>query len=192
MSASMRTSSSLTPAGTGYVDVSANGHPHVLGLRAVDEVAEDPAAAAQALPVATLAAEAARSARGDARDEDPIAGLDVLDAGARPPRPCRRPRGRGSVPSVTSGTSPFRMCRSVPQIVTASTRTIASVDSTSVGRANLFPCLLAGTVVDEGSHDASWCVRCGCTWQGTGRGPTPPRADGHLLDATGRRTGGRA
>src|SRR3954447_14903278 len=36
-------------------------------------------------------------------------------------------------PSVTAGTSPFRMCRSVPQIVTASTRTMASVSACSVG-----------------------------------------------------------
>ena len=36
-------------------------------------------------------------------------------------------------PSVTAGTSPLRMCRSVPQIVTASTRTMASVSSTIVG-----------------------------------------------------------
>ena len=36
-------------------------------------------------------------------------------------------------PSVTAGTSPLRMCRSVPQMVTASTRTIASVSLTIVG-----------------------------------------------------------
>src|SRR5579884_1055855 len=36
-------------------------------------------------------------------------------------------------PSATSGTSPPRMCRSVPQIVTASTRTITSVVSTRSG-----------------------------------------------------------
>ena len=36
-------------------------------------------------------------------------------------------------PSVTAGTSPLRMCRSVPQIVTASTRTIASVSTVISG-----------------------------------------------------------
>src|SRR6476646_5636297 len=36
-------------------------------------------------------------------------------------------------PSVTAGTSPLRMWRSVPQIVTASTRTIASVSACKVG-----------------------------------------------------------
>ena len=36
-------------------------------------------------------------------------------------------------PAVTAGTSPLRMCRSVPQIVVASTRTMASVSATSSG-----------------------------------------------------------
>ena len=36
-------------------------------------------------------------------------------------------------PSVTAGTSPLRMCRSVPQIVVASTRTIASVSAITSG-----------------------------------------------------------
>jgi hypothetical protein len=36
-------------------------------------------------------------------------------------------------PSATVGTSPRRMCRSVPQIVTASTLMIASVGSVSSG-----------------------------------------------------------
>jgi hypothetical protein len=36
-------------------------------------------------------------------------------------------------PSVTAGTSPLRMCRSVPQIVTASTRTMASVSAWITG-----------------------------------------------------------
>ena len=37
------------------------------------------------------------------------------------------------VPGVTAGTSPFRMCRSVPQIVDVSTRTMASVESMMEG-----------------------------------------------------------
>ena len=57
-------------------------HPDVLGLGAVDLVAEDPAAAAEALPVAALAAEPARAARGDAGDEHAVADLDRLHAGA--------------------------------------------------------------------------------------------------------------
>ena len=52
---------------------------HVLGLCAVDRVAEDPASAAEALAVAGVAAVAARSARGDARHEDAIARLAILD-----------------------------------------------------------------------------------------------------------------
>ena len=36
-------------------------------------------------------------------------------------------------PSVTAGTSPLRMCRSVPQIVVVSTRTMTSVGSMIVG-----------------------------------------------------------
>ena len=45
-------------------------------------VAEDPAAAAEALAVAALAAEAARAARGDARHEHAVAGLTCLHARA--------------------------------------------------------------------------------------------------------------
>ena len=37
------------------------------------------------------------------------------------------------VPGFTSGTSPLRMCRSVPQIVDESIRTIASVGSMMTG-----------------------------------------------------------
>jgi len=37
------------------------------------------------------------------------------------------------VPGVTVGTSPLRMCKSVPQIVAVSMRTIASVGTLSVG-----------------------------------------------------------
>ena len=43
---------------------------------------EDPAAAAEALAVAAFAAEPAGAARGDARDQHPVAGLDVLHARA--------------------------------------------------------------------------------------------------------------
>src|SRR5262249_59444402 len=47
-------------------------HADELGLGAVDLVAEDPAAALQALPVPSVTAELARSARADARDEHPV------------------------------------------------------------------------------------------------------------------------
>ena len=57
-------------------------HPDLLGLRAVDQVAEDPAAAAEALAVAALPAEAAGAAGGDAGHEHAVADLAVLHAGA--------------------------------------------------------------------------------------------------------------
>ena len=52
-----------------------------LGLDAVDGVAEDPAAAADAEAVVALLAEAAAPARGDARDEHAVAFLDCGDGG---------------------------------------------------------------------------------------------------------------
>src|ERR1019366_8117593 len=45
------------------------GHADQLRLGPVNEVPEDPAAAAEALPIATFAAVAAPSARGDARNK---------------------------------------------------------------------------------------------------------------------------
>ena len=59
--------------------------------------------------------------------------------GARPPRRCRRPRGRGCARRSTVGTSPFRMCRSVPQIVDVVIRTTASVGSATRGSWLLLP-----------------------------------------------------
>ena len=54
-------------------------HARELGLEAVDQVAEDPAAAAGAEAVAALLAEAAAAARGDARDEHAVARLERRD-----------------------------------------------------------------------------------------------------------------
>src|SRR6185312_9328710 len=51
----------------------------VLGLGAVDAVAEDPAAAFRALPVASLAAESAGSAPADAGDEHPVSRRQAVD-----------------------------------------------------------------------------------------------------------------
>src|ERR1019366_7813088 len=53
----------------------------VLGLSAVDQVAENPASPAQALPVAGFAAVPAGTTRGDARHQHLVAGLDVLHPG---------------------------------------------------------------------------------------------------------------
>jgi hypothetical protein len=100
-------------------------HAGELGLGAVDRVAEDPAAAFQALPVAALTAELAGPAGADAGDEHAVAGDS-----RRTPSP-----NSHTVPTAswrrtrllcTTGTSPLRMCRSVPQMVVASIRTMAS------------------------------------------------------------------
>ena len=128
MSASSSACSSGHCVGQGVRARVGERDPDVLGLGAVDQVAEDPAAAALALAVAALAAEAAASAGADAGDQHPVTGRRSARR-RRPRRPCRPPRGRGCGPGSTSGTSPLRMCRSVPQMVTASTRTIASSGS---------------------------------------------------------------
>ena len=47
-------------------------------------------------------------------------------------------------PSVIAGTSPLRMCRSVPQIVVVSTRTIASLSAASLGLATSSHALAPG------------------------------------------------
>ena len=57
-------------------------HPCELGLEPVDQMAEDPAAAAGAEAVVTLLAEPAATARGDARDEHTIARRDRRNRGA--------------------------------------------------------------------------------------------------------------
>src|SRR6476646_6881768 len=54
----------------------------VFSLEAVDEVPEDPTAAAGAQPVPSLLAEAAAAARGDARHEYAVAQLERRDARA--------------------------------------------------------------------------------------------------------------
>jgi len=56
-------------------------------------------------------------------------------------------------PSVTAGTSPLRMCRSVPQIVVVSTRTdhVGRVDDLGIG--HFFPRLLFRSVVHQSLHE---------------------------------------
>ena len=76
---------------------------------------------------------AQRAAGGDARHQHAVADVRSWRRRRPSPRRCRPPRGRGSGPSVTAGTSPFMMCRSVPQIVVVSTRTMASVEASSLG-----------------------------------------------------------
>ena len=63
MSESITAASSLTPSGSLCREFSANGHAHVLGLGAVDEVAEDPADARGALVVEAVRGQAAGGSR---------------------------------------------------------------------------------------------------------------------------------
>jgi hypothetical protein len=57
--------------------VSTNGTRTFLGLGPVDVVAEYPASSVETLPEAVLAAEAASSTGRDARDEHPVARLEI-------------------------------------------------------------------------------------------------------------------
>src|SRR5206468_3509630 len=57
-------------------------HAHILRLRAVDQVAEDPATAAETLTVVALATESTRAAGGDAGHQHLVANAYVLHAGA--------------------------------------------------------------------------------------------------------------
>jgi hypothetical protein len=105
-------------------------HPRVLGLHAVDEVAEDPADAARGLAVGRDPALAvgAAPARGDGgtSTRSPSCSPPTAEPVATTVPTASWPRIR---PSVTAGTSPLRMCRSVPQIVVVSTLTTTSVGS---------------------------------------------------------------
>ena len=70
----------MTPSGIRIGGVVGERHPDVLGLGAVDHVAEDPAAAVQALAVAALAAVPAGAAGADAGDQHAVAGADAAHA----------------------------------------------------------------------------------------------------------------
>ena len=106
-------------------------------------MAEDPAAAAGAQAVVALLAEAAATARRDARDEYAVARPIVVTAGADLDDGADRLVAEDR-PRLTSGTSPLRMWRSVPQIVDVSIRTIASVGSTSTGSGTVSQARLPG------------------------------------------------
>ncbi len=131
-------------------------HANVLGLGAVDRVAEDPAAAGLALPVAGLAAEPACPARADAGDQHTVARRERTDA----------------VADLVDG--PDRLVTQNPavahlrqvalenvQVGTADRGRIHLHDNVAVigdlGVGYLVPGLAAGTVVNEGSHAASTC-----------------------------------
>ena len=82
MSARNRTCSSLSSLRDLVDGVVGERHARVLGLQAVDQVPEDPAAAAEALTVAALLAVAAAPARAHARHQHAVAWRDRADAGA--------------------------------------------------------------------------------------------------------------
>ena len=133
-------------------------HPDVLGLGAVDLVAEDPAAALQALPVARLTAEPAAPAGADAGDQHAVAGAeaahavaDLLDGpdGLVAQDPALAHRGHVALEDVQVG--PADGDRVDPH------DDVAVVGDLRVG--HLFPGLLTGTVVHEGSHGClHWLV----------------------------------
>ena len=99
----------------------------VLGLHAVDDVAEDPAAAAGAEAVAAARGSTLQRPQAvmhDARTRSPSVEVVTASPISTTVPTASWPR---IVPGSTSGTSPLRMCRSVPQMVTASTRITTSV-----------------------------------------------------------------
>jgi hypothetical protein len=129
-------------------------HADVLGLGSVDLVAEDPAAAAQALPVPALAAEPACPARGDAGDEHPVAGPDPLHAAAD-----RLDRPDGLVTQDASVGDGGHVSLENVQIGPADRDGLDADDRVSVvgdlGFRHVFPGLLAWTVVDKSAHGSS-------------------------------------
>src|SRR3954454_13491372 len=130
MSARNRTCSSETPSGTTWTEVSA------YGTRA-DSACTPWIRWPKIQPIPPTASQCAAipSLHGPQRPHEVIAGTSTRspffseDTAAPvsttvPTASCPRMR-----PSVTAGTSPLRMCRSVPQIVVVSTLTITSVGS---------------------------------------------------------------
>src|SRR5580693_8814787 len=126
-------------------------HANILGLGAVNRVAENPAAAGLALPVAGLTAEPACPARTDAGDQHTVAGRERTDA----------------VADLVDG--PDRLVAQDPaaahlrqvalenvQVGTADRGRIHLHDNVAVigdlGIGHLVPGLAPGTVVNEGSH----------------------------------------
>jgi hypothetical protein len=134
-------------------------HPDELGLCPVDSVAEDPAPASKTLAIAALAAEAARPAGGDARDQHLVAGGDRLDPGTN--------LFDGPHRLVTEN-PPFLHRRHVTfEYVEVGAADgdgvdthdgIGVVDDHRLG--DLVPGLLGRSVIDHGSHRISFQSRC--------------------------------
>ena len=127
------------------------GHPDILGLGAVDEVAEDPAATTEALAVATLAAEPAGAARRDARDEDPVPDLDPTS-----PRADLLDRADGLVAEDPTRRHRRDVALQDVQIGATDRDRVDPHDGVGVGlehrHGDVLPCCLAGSVVDERLH----------------------------------------
>ena len=123
----------------------------VLGLQAVDQMAEDPAAAAQALAVAGLLAVPAAPARADAREEHAVAGgeradsaTDLLDGADRlvAEHRARETRGHVALEDVQVGAADRRGVDADDRVARIGDRGI--VDGV--------PAPFSGAVVDEGLH----------------------------------------
>src|SRR5580700_6584096 len=124
----------------------------VLGLGAIDLVAEDPAAGAQALPVAAFAAEPAGPAGADAGDQRAVTARQrvhaVTDLDDRPDGlvaedPALVHRGHVALEDVQVGTADGGRVDPHDGVVIADDLWVRY----------LFPGLLTGTVVNDGSHD---------------------------------------
>ena len=77
MAASTIICSSLTPSGILWVELSANGTRNVLDLNAINDVAQDPAATANALSVAAVPAASTTAVRRNAGHQQAIADCEV-------------------------------------------------------------------------------------------------------------------
>src|SRR5690606_37904581 len=128
--------------------------PHVLGLGAVDLVAEDPAAAVQALAVGALPAVAAGAPRADAGHEHLVADLHVPHAG---------PDLLDGAHGLVAEDAPVGHGGHVPlqdvEVGAADGHGVDPHDGVGVvlegGVRDLLPGLPTGTVVDDRTHGAS-------------------------------------
>jgi hypothetical protein len=131
------------------------GDADVLGLSSVDVVAENPAALVQALPVASFAAVLAGAARADAGDEDAVARRQPVHAVAD-----FVDGAHGLVAEDPPGAHLRHVAGQDVQIGAADGGRIDPDDGVALVEdlrvRNLFPCLPAGTVVNERSHG---CLR---------------------------------
>ena len=127
------------------------GHPHVLGLRAVDQVTEDPATPAGALAVAALATEATCPTGRDARHEHPVATRERLHPGTD-----RLNRADRLVAEDPTGGDLGGVALQDVQVRPADRRRVDADNRVGVGFGlrvwDVLPVLLTGSVVDECLH----------------------------------------